>query len=149
MTASITLRDAIPADHAQIREILSASALDAGGLDDPAMSFLLAIVDGSVVGTIGLEHHGTAGLLRSAAVAAECRGRGIGARLTAALVERARALGLREIFLLTTTAAPFFARLGFDTVERSAVHPDLLRSPQFQGGCPASAVCMRRSLART
>jgi predicted GNAT family N-acyltransferase len=48
------------------------------------------------------------------AVRRESRGSGIGARLLEALVERARARGMRRVALNAQThAAPFYARFGF------------------------------------
>jgi predicted GNAT family N-acyltransferase len=48
------------------------------------------------------------------AVRSESRGSGIGARLLEALIERARARGMRRVALNAQThAAPFYARFGF------------------------------------
>lgn len=146
MTPGTTIRLATPSDRESIRGLLAAADLDADGLEDPSTTFLLAEEDGRSAGTIALEIHGSAGLLRSAAVAPEFRGRGIGGRLSAALLEHARALRLREVVLLTTTAAPYFARLGFTAVPWSAVDPRVRTSAQFRGGCPSTAVCMRLTL---
>lgn len=48
------------------------------------------------------------------AVRAECRGQGFGGAVLAALIERARARGLRTVFLHAQThAVDFYRRLGF------------------------------------
>src|SRR5437899_324070 len=51
--------------------------------------------------------------------------------------------GIRESYLLTTTAQEYFRKRGFKVIDRDEVHPQLLGSAEFQGACPDSAVCMR------
>ena len=71
------------------------------------------------------------------------RSRGLGRRIVRQLLDRLSSRGLREFYLLTTTAEEYFRRRGFRTVDRDEVHPQLLASREFQDACPASAVCMR------
>ncbi|XVV08844.1 GNAT family N-acetyltransferase [Actinoplanes sp. CA-131856] len=70
-----------------------------------------------VVGTVALfEDAGVAGLY-TVTTAAEHRGRGIGAAMTAAALEHARRRGLRLATLQATPAGePLYERLGFETV---------------------------------
>jgi N-acetylglutamate synthase-like GNAT family acetyltransferase len=53
---------------------------------------------------------------------------------------------LRNLYLITTTAAPFFERLGFEPVQREAVPEGIRKSPEFASICPTSAAVLRRSL---
>jgi len=80
------------------------------------------------------------------AVAAEQRGRGLGAALTATALDLARRRGVRTVYLLTETAAEFFPRFGFRPVPRPAVDPAVLGSAEFTTACPASALVMARTL---
>jgi len=59
------------------------------------------------------------------------------------LIDRLASRGLREFYLLTTTAEAYFRKRGFSKIEREEVNPQLLQSHEFQDACPASAVCMR------
>jgi N-acetylglutamate synthase-like GNAT family acetyltransferase len=61
---------------------------------------------------------GDVGLLRSLAVRHDCRKAG----LARVLVEEARRRyrGIRSLYLLTTTAADFFAHIGFAIIPREA-----------------------------
>ncbi len=102
--------------------------------------------EGPVVGAIGLEPYGRAGVLRSLVVAPEQRGRGVGAALVARLLELADARGVEELWLLTTTAAAFFARFGFVPAQRDAAPPGVRDSVEFREICPASAACLRLNL---
>ncbi|MCA1630059.1 MAG: GNAT family N-acetyltransferase, partial [Acidobacteria bacterium] len=96
---------------------------------------------------VGAERHGEVALLRSAAVAPDLRRSGLGSRLTAALIERARAEGAGEIALLTTTARDFFARkFGFAEAARADYEGRLAASPEWRLPRCSSAAFMRLSL---
>ena len=92
----------------------------------------------------GLERYGRHGLLRSVAVSPAWRGRGIAGALTEEILATAEREGLEAVYLLTETAADFFARHGFRRIERSAVAESVRASAEFTALCPASAVVMVR-----
>ena len=101
---------------------------------------------GAVVGTVAVEDYGADGLLRSLAVHPARRGRGVGARLVAEAEARARGRGLRSLALLTTTAAPFFAALGYRAADRSEAPAAVRASSEFRDVCPSSAACLVKTL---
>jgi amino-acid N-acetyltransferase len=108
-------------------------------------NLLVAIEDdGSIVGAIGLEVHARRGLVRSVVVAEEQRASGVGSELMHGLIARANELGLRELFLLTETAAAFFVGFGFQEVERSKVPEEIRRTSSFANECPdgAAVLCL-------
>jgi len=137
---------ATPADLPAIFELLQRSALPRDGLDAHVATTLVARDANGLVGTAALELYGTAALLRSVAVAAEQRGRGLGAALTATALDLARRRGVRTVYLLTETAAEFFPRFGFRPIPRPAVDPAVLGSAEFTTACPTSALVMARTL---
>jgi amino-acid N-acetyltransferase len=94
----------------------------------------------------GLELHGEDGLLRSVAVDPDYRGQGLAKSLVAAVIERATRVGLRSMYLLTTTARDYFARLGFADCPRDAAPRAIRDSWEFRTGCPSSATLMKRAL---
>lgn len=98
-------------------------------------------------GVVGLELLGTEALLRSLAVEADSRGAGSGRALVAAAEEHARELGVTSIYLLTTTAAEFFERLGYVRADRETAPPAVRRTREFGDLCPASAVFMAKQLS--
>lgn len=98
------------------------------------------------VGCIGIERYDDVGLLRSAVVREDHRGRGYGAAAVRTLEAEARDAGVETLFLLTTTAEAFFADLGYETVERAAIPEALHASAEVSDLCPDTAVVMRRSL---
>ena len=78
-------------------------------------------------------------LLRSLAVAPDRRGRRLAHDLWRRILDRARALELERLYLLTTTAEPLFARWGFARIARDVVpDPDSrdggVRGPLSQHG---------------
>jgi amino-acid N-acetyltransferase len=62
------------------------------------------------------------------------------------IITRARRAGVRELYLMTTTAEKFFARRGFVRVDRSAAEPTLKDTREWRDLCPASAAVMRLKL---
>ena len=98
------------------------------------------------VGFGGLEIHGKDALLRSVVTLPPIRGQGLGAAIVAVLEVEARVLGCRAVWLLTTTAADYFADLGYAACERADVPPSIRESRQFAALCPASATVMTKRL---
>ncbi len=138
-----TLRQAAAADWPAVEALLGAHQLPREGARQHLDHFIVAEQHGRVIGCIGLERYGDAGLLRSCAVAQTHRGTGIGALLTRALLDGARRAGLRQLVLLTTTAENYFARFGFVQISRDAIPVELQDSAEFRGACPASATAMQ------
>ena len=127
----------------RVRSLLEACGLEAGDVTGgPAQRFLVAREGGRIVGCIGLEVHGASGLLRSFAVEPSLRRRGLGNTLQAAAVELARAAGIRDLYLLTTTVRDRALRDGFVDVARELVPEPIRTGTQFRGLCPATASCM-------
>lgn len=145
---AVTIRTARSDDLAAVRALLAAADLPLDGLDEQfGDAYAVAECAGSVIGAEGIETYGDAGLLRSAVVDDRWRGRGVGDALTRDRLAWARARGLREVYLLTTTAANYFPRHGFSRVDRAIAPSALQGSREFAEACPASAVAMRLVLA--
>jgi len=98
------------------------------------------------VGVVGLEPRGDAGLLRSLAVEPRFRGEGYGTALCEGIEQRARSMDLTRLYLLTTTAEPFFADRGYRVVDRSAAPAAIRRTREFEQLCPDAATCMHKPL---
>ena len=136
------------ADFGSIRELLSANGLPASDLSLALLAHFRVHRDGErVVAVGGIELLGTTGLLRSVAVDPAYRATGIASPLVAALEREAARLGLDALYLLTTTAADFFARRGYVVVGRGSVPAAIRETAQFTQLCPGSATCMRKTLS--
>jgi amino-acid N-acetyltransferase len=108
--------------------------------------FVVREDDGRVVGVAGLELHGDYGLLRSVAVDEDYRRQGLAASLVEAVLGRAARVGLRSVYLLTTTARDYFARHGFADCPREDAPPAIRESWEFRAGCPSTAAFMTRAV---
>lgn len=143
MERDITIRPATAEDLPEIKQLLLDNALPTAGVDDHWRTFVVARDGDRIVGCGGAEAYQFAALIRSIAVDPEYRSAGIGRRIVRQLLDRLASRGLREFYLLTTTAEEYFRRRGFKVIDRDEVHPQLLNSRELQDACPASAVCMR------
>lgn len=139
----IRLAAATPDDLPAIEALIGGSGLPTAVVRDgfPA-AYVVARRGATVVGVAALEPHGDVGLLRSLAVAASEQMHGTGIALVADRLVVARAAKLSRIYLLTTTAAPFFRRFGFVDVARETVPSALQASPELATLCSATAACM-------
>jgi amino-acid N-acetyltransferase len=143
----VALRRAGDADHEAVEALLRDSELPTVGVAEWLDHFWVAEHENRIVGVAGMERYQKGGLLRSVAVADGWRSSGIGRTLVDKVLEEGRAAGVREVYLLTTTAEHYFPRLGFACVSRDAVPAAVQASAEFTGACPASAVVMRKIVA--
>jgi amino-acid N-acetyltransferase len=141
-----TFRPAVSTDWAAIAALLGGAALPLEGAEDHLSDFLLAFQAEKLVGTAALERYDTTGLLRSVVVAEAEQGSGLGKELVRRLLDQARADGLANVVLLTTTAAGFFPRFGFRPIRRDETPLAAQHSLEFQEACPASATVMLLAL---
>jgi len=139
---NIRLRQAGAADWPAVAALLRANALPLDGAEAHLATFVVATSGVEVVGVAGAEVHGDLALLRSVAVAPGLHGRGLGQSLVRTLLDEARRRSIRQVFLLTTTAADYFAGFGFRRLSREHAPRALQASTQFQGACPDSAALM-------
>ena len=140
------IRPALPSDWPAIEALLQSHALPTDGARAHLDTFVVALRGGTLIGVAGLEVYGDAALLRSVAVADNERCQGIGRALLDVIVPLAQQHGVATLYLLTTTAADYFARQGFVRVARETAPAALQASAEFRGACPASAVFMARPL---
>lgn len=140
------IRAALANDVASITALLTESGLPASDVDVALVEgFLVAENEnGEIVGCIGLERFGYSALLRSLVVAPTSRSKQLSSTLLFAAESRARMQGVRELWLLTTTAAAMFRRYGYADADRVTAPREVQGSAQFQKLCPATAACMRK-----
>jgi amino-acid N-acetyltransferase len=142
----ISIREAREQDIPAIQRLLRESNLPADDAAEHWKAFLVAVSGSELVGTVGIEVTGSAGLLRSLAVAEHLRGIGLGITLYNEVLAKARSLGIRELGLLTTTAEGFFSRFGFRRETRSPLPPFIASSKEYKIFCPSTAVIMTKTL---
>jgi len=132
----------------RVCELLQAAALPVTDLTPAHLSHFFGCGDETAPqGVVGVELHGEDALLRSLAVAEAARGKGCGRALVAQAERHARGHGARRIYLLTTTAAEFFGRLGYQSVPRADVPETIRATQEFASLCPASAAVLAKNLS--
>ena len=125
----------------------SLGLLDSGFRRNDELTMNQRLPTHRLVGVAGVERLERVGLLRSLAVAPDCRNAGLAHRLVMACEERAKGLhGISDLYLLTTTAADYFLQRGYREVPRESVPGAVAAHPQFAGLCPASARCLAKNL---
>ena len=128
-----------------VKRLLAESGLPTADITAAHMEhFFGCCAPSGLAAVAGLELYGDVGLLRSLAVAAPERGRGLGKRLVAHAERYAQEHGVKEVSLLTTTAEAFFCRLGYRRVARDAVPDAIKATREYAGICPASSAVMTR-----
>ena len=102
--------------------------------------------DEGILACVGLERFGETALLRSLAVRASARGKGLGDQALQKMEAFAASKGVHRLCILTTTAEPFFEARGFERCERTSLPAAVQASSEFKRLCPASAVCMFKEI---
>jgi amino-acid N-acetyltransferase len=144
---TVAIRDSTESDRAAILALLSSCGLPVEDIDScAALRFLVAELDGAVVGCTGWEAGGAEALIRSLAVAPLLRDTGIGSSLLREVETRCHAEGVRAAFVLTTTAEKYLAGHGYLRLDRSEAPTSIQATSEFRTTCPVSAVFMRKPI---
>lgn len=126
---------------------LAGAGLPVADLREPGRLFFRFEDAAGPVGFAGVEGAGHDRLLRSLVIMGERRGAGLGSVVVTMLEAVAAKTGIATLHLLTTDAAPFFSRQGYEIRDRSAA-PDAIRAcREFTSLCPASATYMAKVIS--
>jgi amino-acid N-acetyltransferase len=146
----ISFGPATPDDLAVIRAFLDRCNLPTQDLGPQHLEhFVLGCAGRTLIGTVGLELFGDVALLRSLAVGAEHRRRGVAHELWTRARAAAQRRHVRTICLLTTTAESLFARWGFHVLPRKDVPEVVRQTTEFASLCPSTATVMAIDLIAT
>jgi amino-acid N-acetyltransferase len=129
-----------------IIELLKAEKLPVDDLPGNLDHFFVAVIDGEIIGAIGLELYPPFGLLRSMVVQREYRNQKIAAVLVETLEKHAIDVEISWVYLLTETASAYFDKRNYQQIERRDVPDEIKGSTEFSSVCPVSAIVMRKSL---
>jgi arsenate reductase len=126
---------------------LTSAGLPIRDLNEAGRSFFTySTLAGDTVGIGGYELYGEDVLLRSIVVPEAHRSHRIGRNLVPLLLYRAFRAGARKAWVLTTTAEPFFTKLGFKVTERSKAPETILATREAKELCPSTAILLSRSI---
>lgn len=144
--SGLVLAAAMPDELASIEALLTGSQLPTTDVAQHLAGFIVARAGGQVVGTAGLERYEEVALLRSVCVAPSHRRHRVGRALLDAIESAAASQGVHHLYLLTTTAADYFAGRGFEAIRRDQAPAAIQQTAEFRTLCPSTAVCMRKAL---
>ena len=135
-------------DGPEIRQLLKDSDLHHEDIPTAQLKHFLLGRDGptKLVAVVGLEIKNQSALLRSLAVDADYRSRGIATILVGKIEDYAKSLEVDTLYLLTLTAEAFFEKCGYRRIARDSAPAGIQETTEFKNLCPASAVCMVRHL---
>jgi N-acetylglutamate synthase-like GNAT family acetyltransferase len=131
---------------AEFEMALSAAGLPTGDLHEHGRRFYRFEDDDGLIGFGGLEALGAQALARSIVIVDDRRGAGLGSAILAWLEAEAADHGASDLYLLTTSAADFFARHGYAALPRADAPAAIAASRQFSSLCPGSAAFMFEAL---
>ena len=145
----VSFRPAAASDLEALCRLLTELNLPTAGVREWWKHFTVVESEAGITGLAGIELYADGALLRSVAVHPAARGTGLGRTLVEKALGTAQSAGVKDVYLLTTTAERYFPRLGFVAIPRSEVPVGVQASVEFQGACPDTAVAMHRSLPAT
>jgi amino-acid N-acetyltransferase len=137
---------ATPEDVPAVEALLSTAGLPRAGAREAQSLGGVARAGAPLQAPPTVERFGSAGLLRSVVVAQERRGTGLGRAIVTAAEDLAREAGIRDLYLLTETAADWFPRLGYEVVDRRVAAAAVGASVEFTTVCRDTGTPMRRAL---
>jgi amino-acid N-acetyltransferase len=129
--------------------LLESAGLPTSDLDERHFrNFFFMGTSTEPIGLVGLELCESCALLRSLVVAPPARESGAGTALVERAEAHARAVGVLDVYLLTTTAESFFAHRGYTRISRESA-PETIRSTrEFADVCPADSAFMVKHLPK-
>jgi len=147
MINRIRLRKATKLDLPLIKRLLKENNLPHEDIPAKIDFLFMASSNSQVIGIGGVELYGQYGLLRSLAVDKPFQGKGNGKALCEKLIQDAKMKGVKEMYLLTTTADGFFKKIGFEKTKRDNVPDAIKNTTEFRDLCPVSSTCMRKRIS--
>ena len=142
VTVTAARREELP----EIFALLEECDLPKEGLATHLPTILVARRGIEIAGCSALELYHESALLRSVAVKQPYRSHGIGRSLIGAALDLAMERGVSNVYLLTSTAEPFFLKLGFESISRDNVPENVRDSVEFTALCPDTATAMAMKL---
>ena len=135
------LEDVIP-----IKNLLEGNGLPIEGVELHFKDFIIAKNNDDLIGAVGLEIYEKAALFRSLVVDQKYRSLKVGKSLMERIKAHALLNGVKDFYLLTTTARDYFLRLGFFEMERDQAPSAILNTEEFQSLCPSTAACLKLNI---
>lgn len=115
---------------------------------DPGKQLFVVEEGDEVIATVAAEYDFSNALLRSLSVVEEKRSSGVGGQLVDFIEDYVKKQGIQTIYLLTTTAADFFQKRGYQIIDRSNVPQFIQNTKEYSVLCASSSTLMKKELSR-
>lgn len=138
----LKIRPALRSDLNEVRELLESNSLPACDCAAHLNNFIIAEDQHAVVGVGGYEDCGEVALIRSFVTRPDHKNMGIAEQIFYSIRDKATYLGIKQFYLLTTTASNYFQRFGFTVCSRDGVPNRIRETKQFKELCPSTATVM-------
>ena len=142
----ISYRTATVEELPAIIQLLDECKLPHSDILPGKQQFVVAEIDRKIIGCAGYEAYNQNGLFRSLAVKPLYRGMMIAHTMIDKIFALAQEQGIKELFLLTTTADKLFGKLGWEMINRNDVPENIGSTTEFSSICPSVAICMKHQL---
>ena len=129
-----------------IKELLIKSGLPAKDIEQAPVLFWGIQKSNELIAIAALELYPPYAIVRSVAVNRHHQDQGLGNRLVNFLEEKAKALNIKKLFLLTMTADQFFIKKGYTFIDRPNCPKPILQSAEYRNLCPGSAISLSKEL---
>lgn len=143
---NLTLKRASDKDLYKAEDILKQNDLMYEDIRSNNIELFFAYKNNIFTGIIGLERFNNLGFLRSLVILEEYRKKGCGREICIGLLNYAKSKGIKEVYLLTTTAKNFFEKINFNLVKPEKIPKAIKNTGQFSYFCPDSAACLKINL---
>ena len=130
------------ADRKEVQSLLKKNSLPYEDLESSMVSLFVSVLNGQIIGCIGIEIKGKSGLLRSFSVADKYKNQGVGNKLFNKLINYSKSKNINKLHLLTTTADKYFSKKGFVKSDRISAPESIQTTTEFSTLCPSSSVYM-------
>ena len=142
----ISYRTASVEELPAIIQLLDECKLPHSDIMPGKQQFVVAEIDRKIIGCAGYESYTENGLFRSLAVKPLYRNMSIAQTMIDNIFALAQEQGIKEFFLLTTTADKLFGKLGWEIINRNDVPANIANTTEFTSICPSVAICMKYQL---
>jgi len=134
-------------EREDIKHLLSSNQLCFNDIGEQGVHLFGVNIKDEHIGFFGYELFDNLALFRSMVVVPEVRNKGYGGLIWQQAKLKLTAEGVKEVYLLTNTAAPFFSKLGFREIVRTTAPDAISATTEFKEFCPEDSICMKINLS--
>ena len=133
----------------EVEKLLLTVNLPIEGVKENFSNFFIAKKQNMILGVAGIEIYEEVGLLRSVAIKPSSQKQGIGQMMVNKIEEFAIKEGVKNLYLLTDTAEPFFLRLNYQKISRNRTDSRIKQTIEFTTICTSATVMAKKLDAST